>query len=567
MSAVLCPEEHELLTLVAGGPVPTMILDHLDHCRDCQQRKARLSAEVTTLRKLLGDLTPGPADSGLAADPSIPSTIGKYHILEKLGRGGQADVYRALHPTLRKEVVIKLCRKPFGADRNAIAAEGKVLAELDHPGLARVYDLDFHEDRPFLVMDYVRACNLQQYVAHQRLTPQRAAGLIAKAARALTVAHRLGFVHQDLKPNNILIGEAGEPRIIDFGMARLSHGWIDSHDQPDGGTASFMAPEQARGEVDRIGPASDVFALGGVLYFLLTGQPPFAGAALEERLKRASRCDFDREALAGVPRQLRSICLRAMAAEPSDRYASAVDFALCLERFGSRRGRRAALLIAVSAALLTITAVLWAKYGNDRPTHQPAMAPPLPLPENPMSIRIFRGGEFRDLNSPGQFADMVPLTAGDELQIRAQVPEGLHASLFAIEGGGRCRHLGDGAPGRLLLYPPESGRFVPLEGEAGTELLLVCWRRRGPATVEEFSRFWNSDASWPALPRDSVLRFDLEGVHVVQKGRPLGMPRSRPDPEGEIHRRLEELRQQLRDHFDYVFGIAFAHQPESRNVR
>ena len=126
------------------------------------------------------------------------------------------------------------------------------------------------------------------------MTPRRAAALVAKLAEVMAVAHRHGIIHCDIKPKNILIDKLGEPRLIDFGMARLRHAWSDRARSSWGGTFAYMAPEQARLEIDRIGPRSDIFALGGVLYFLLTGQAPFRGTNRDEVWDRARRCDFER---------------------------------------------------------------------------------------------------------------------------------------------------------------------------------------------------------------------------------------------------------------------------------
>ena len=132
-------------------------------------------------------------------------------------------------------------------------------------------------------------------------------------------------MHQDVKPKNIMLDESGRPRLIDFGMARWRHAWSGSRAGPSGGTLAFMAPEQARVEAKRIGAPSDIFGLGGVLYFLLTGKTPFGGGTRQEQWQRASQCDFDRDAMRakGVPRRLERIVLKAMATEPGDRYASA----------------------------------------------------------------------------------------------------------------------------------------------------------------------------------------------------------------------------------------------------
>ncbi len=389
-----------------------------------------------------------------------PSAIGKYLVRHLLGEGGQADVYCALHPTLGREVVIKLSRRPLdpsAADRDRLLAEGRLLAELDHPSLSRIYDLDFHDDRPFLVMEYVRGRTVRQHAQEQRPTPRQAAVLVAEMARALAVAHRRGIVHQDLKPHNVLLDESGRPRVIDFGMARLVHGWADRQSQPEGGTAAYMAPEQARGETERIGPRSDLFALGGILYFLLVGQAPFRGRDWFETLEQARRCDFDRSALrtAKVPRRLEAICLRAMAPEPSDRYARAEDMAADLERYVRRPRRTAFLVGAVLLALLVWPA--WKALRSRTDIVPPQPQPEIRLPVEPLSLRLHRAGKYVELTNARKVANIVPLTSGDELRVSAPVPAGLHASLFLIGSTGEVEHLANATPGEVLSYPEGAG--------------------------------------------------------------------------------------------------------------
>ena len=135
--------------------------------------------------------------------PPIPSMLGKYRIIERLGSGGQTEVYRAVHPTLGKDVVLKLGIPASSSDiaqDPRLIAEGRILAEIEHPNLARVYDLEFHQGRPFLVMEYLRGLNLAQYVQQNKLSPRTAAVLVAKIARALGVVHRRGVLHLDIMP-------------------------------------------------------------------------------------------------------------------------------------------------------------------------------------------------------------------------------------------------------------------------------------------------------------------------------------------------------------------------------
>jgi serine/threonine protein kinase len=559
-----CPDDDELLAVATGEEVTVDIRGHLDSCSGCRRRLDQLQAEVSNLRAALDHVTLPPLSQDSLGDSPAqprPPMIGKYLVLEVLGRGGQADVYRAIHTELGKEVVLKLGRRPAepgGIGHDELRAEGRVLAELDHPHLARVQDLDLHEGHPFLVMEYVRGQTLQQYAERQRPTPQQAAILVAQLARALTAAHRRGIVHQDLKPKNVLVDESGRPRIIDFGMARLVHGWADPRQQPEGGTAAYMAPEQARGESESIDPHADIFALGGILYFLLVGAAPFQGHDRLEVLERAGRCEFDRQALraARVPRRLEAICLRAMAAEVADRYHSADELAADLERFAGRRRR---WLIGTASVAAVLLALLGGKALWPHPVPEPPIRPEAQLSEDSLQINVLRREHPSGMMPARRLAGRVPLREGDELQVQAPVPSGLHAALFLISSDREVTLLTDSASEDLLRYPSSPKEYAPLIGQAGTEVLLVCWRRSGPIPVEDVRPIVEEITPLPVLPDMSLLRLDLDRVELVQRDRRLGAPRTRSDPEGDVMARLKTLQDRLRGRVDFLVGIAFAH--------
>lgn len=484
----------------------------------------------------------------------IPDVIGKYRIISQLGRGGQASVYRAIHPTLNKDVVIKISSKPLSfapEDRDRLLTEGRILAELDHPNLARVYDVDFYEGRAFLVMEFVRGQTLLQLAQQRKLPPREAAEIITKVARALAVVHHRGIVHQDIKPANVIVDEANQPRLIDFGLAKLRHAWNHEVDEPGNisGTIAFMAPEQARGETERVSPCSDVFGLGAVLYSLLTGQYPFSD------LDHACRCEFDKSALAadGIPRRLQAICLRAMSAEVGNRYPQAINLALELETF-LRRPRLLCFWGLVAAMLLVIVGFLSFSGGlsSNRETSPKITAPSL-------AIRVWGAERYQEL------VDRVPLRTGDELEIRFTIPAGLHATMFLRSSDGGLKKLCSVAATdttQQIRFPERKSQSVPLTGAPGTEFVFVATRRKAPIRIEDVRLLFQSESPWPALPGASVLRLGPGGVTIDQRDRGFGTPKDRPDPQGAIVTKMEEVVQRGQQHFVFLEGVAFSHSPE-----
>ena len=195
--------------------------------------------------------------------PERPGAIGKYLVVEQLDEGAQGQVFRVIHPKLGRDMVLKLGRQPVGDDeRTSLVAEGRLLADLEHINLVRIYDLDFHNDRPFLVMEYIHGRNLEDYARDEPVTPRRAAELVAKLAGALAMVHRRGIIHRDIKPRNILIDEAGQPRLIDFGLARLRHAWSDPSPPPGAARSPTWPPSRPGSSTTGSAPAAISSAWG-----------------------------------------------------------------------------------------------------------------------------------------------------------------------------------------------------------------------------------------------------------------------------------------------------------------
>ena len=521
-----------------------------------------------------------------AEQPGLPiefTSIGKYKIISRLGAGGQAEVFRAVHPDLERDVVIKLLRPawlanadqtivPFPeAQAKRMIDEGRLLAKLSHPNVAQVYDIDRHLGCPFLVMEYVQGLALDQFQRTHPLDRHAAARLLASVARAVAAAHARGILHRDIKPQNIVVLNDGTPKLIDFGLAELADVWT-----PDvlvsgiSGTISYMAPEQARGDVTQTGPASDIFSLGGVLFYLFTGGPPFHGNSWQEVWGRAMRCEWNRDLLASprIPARLAAICSRAMAAEPADRFPTATELAQSLEAFASRP-RRLRQSAAVVAVVLAVLATVWFSRPSStapRDTNPPAttasspdkfLTPPQPAIKAALRILVHRDSATIELN------DAVPLSTGDELSIESNIPAGLSMMLFAINGAGQLQHvasLPEQSTARHWRYPEAADSTVPLTGSAGTECLVVIGHSTGAISLEQINAAWGTTPDWPSLPPSTVLR--LAGTDVIreQVGRDLGPPRSTGlRPADQVAQTLERFARQLKPQFTLVEGLAFSH--------
>ncbi len=427
---------------------------------------------------------------------SVPTQIGRYPIVAALDRGGQAQTFRAIHPGLETTVVLKLAHRaaePGMLDR--IAHEGRLLASLrPDRNLVKVYDVDLHEGRVFLVLEDVAGPTLEQHVKDRVPDARWSAQTVAAIARAVHLAHEQGIIHQDLNPRNVLIDREGQPRVIDFGVAWSRPWWVEQVDDAYiGGTPHYLAPEQAWGQFDRIGRATDVFGLGGILFFLLTKSPLYAGENFLSTLHRARAADFDRSLLnrGGIPARLRRICLKALAVEPRDRFTTAADLAQALERFlAPRRWPYPTLL----ASLFVLSFGLAWGLKTYRRADPPVVAA---TSQSSLEVRIWRPEtQFQSL------LQALPVHAGDEVQVRCRVPKGQGVMLYLVNASGKLQPL-EHHPARdddrEIVYP-EAGKTSVLQGQPGTEMILAVGRPDGPAP-EEVQRLWGDQGAAEQWPR------------------------------------------------------------------
>jgi serine/threonine protein kinase/integrase len=311
-----------------SGPVT------LSHAPAAEDATATVSPEST-----------GGGDSG-----SLPDIPG-YVVEEEIARGGMGVVYRARHLRLNRPAAIKMIvggkyHDPTARVRFLIEAEA--VAALDHPHVVHVHEFGTHENLPFFALEFVGGGTLAEKLKRDgRPTARAAAELVAKLADGIAAAHAKGIVHRDLKPANVLLTEAGEPKVADFGLAKVGQSDMTATGAVMG-TPSYMSPEQAAGRTKQVGTGTDVYALGAILYELLTGRPPFRGESSMETIQQVLTREPERPRAidASIPRDLETIGLKCLAKEPAKRYTTvaelAADLGLALRVPDRRRLSRSA---------------------------------------------------------------------------------------------------------------------------------------------------------------------------------------------------------------------------------
>ncbi|MCA9023697.1 MAG: serine/threonine protein kinase [Planctomycetaceae bacterium] len=483
------------------------------------------------------------------------AVIGKYFILETISVSGQSSVFRGFHPALLKDVVIKLAHQPCHQDqqdRARLVTEAKALAEIDHPHLARLYDLEFLEDRPFLVLEHVRGVRLGDYREGTGLTDSELAFLLAKVARAVSAAHERGILHLDLKPDNILVTLQGEPVLIDFGLSILRRSGTA---QGGGefciaGTPQYMSPEQARGQTARLDVRTDVFGLGAVLYDLCVGHPPFEidGEGQDESLTATSEPDWKALNRAPVPRLLKTVCRKAMARDPKNRFSTATELAERLEAIGKQLERRRRFVNRLTLTSVFTLGVLSLFIGWWMPG-------PILREATSLQLQVVREtGEV-----PLQQA--LPLRGGDAVRLQGMIGETSHVGLFALIEGQGSQWMG---PLRTLTEKdrtrvafPDFSEQIALSEEGGTLLILLVSQCDQPLKQSDLLGI-----TWDSLPNSDIpadLAIVLSREHcdvIAPDGRTVDGSET-----AEARRQLEELQQKLNTQVDDFAGILIRVEP------
>jgi len=302
-----------------------------DVCAACLLEEALPAAE---------GLASSVAEHDLGTDTALLQHFGPYELLEEIGRGGMGVIYKARQPGLDRIVALKMLLAGEFADakaRERLLREARIAARLTHPGIVTIHEVGEHGGRPYFAMGYVPGPNLAQLCREGLLPVNTAVRYAGQLAQAVHYAHQHGVIHRDLKPANILISPDNEAKLTDFGLTKSLED--PTRTIESAGSPNFMAPEQADSSLGVTGTHTDVFGLGAILYYLLTGRPPAMGESLSETLRAVVACEPvpPRQLRPALPRDLETLTLKCLEKEPARRYASAQEVAEELSRWQSHQ--------------------------------------------------------------------------------------------------------------------------------------------------------------------------------------------------------------------------------------
>ncbi len=603
-------------------------------CADCPSLLPEVARRIEVLRQVsrlaadseAGATTPPPGP-GLEATASgagegLPSVPG-YEILAELGRGGMGVVYRAHEVALKRTVALKmvLAGGSTRADYRArFDREAEAAARLLHPHVVQIFARGEHAGRPYFVLEFVDGPSLARLLRGQPQPGPDAARLLLLLARAVHAAHQKGIIHRDLKPANVLLAPPADepalnsvygcPKIADFGVARL---------EQDGdrctatglvlGTPAYMAPEQATGKTDAIGPATDVYALGVILYELLTGRPPFKGETVLETLEqvRSHPPEPPSRMRPDVPAGLEAICLKCLQKEPGDRYPSAAGLADDLRRFlegeaadgaiprpartqldtpparpgnpaSARTGRWRLGLTAAATLVVLLAGLLVALGSHSRSAAPPAATAPapevLPALDGELAVRVYaprRGKRGPRVEDPG----VLPVRPGEQVRVEVHLNRPAYVYLLLLDSQGRAMPLYPWNADRLTVQDPNAaapllapssavqspatpGLGWRMDRHEGLETVLVLARETPLPPEVHLGRLLGTlpPTRLRAPDEVAVLRFD-RGAETASS--PLALNRGIDEEAQAIDQPLLERMSTVRDQFAMIRAVRFAH--------
>jgi hypothetical protein len=466
---------------------------------------------------------PRPEASAPAAE--VPTCVGKFQVVRALGRGGQAATLLAFDPDLCRHVVLKLYHAARAArEQEQVLREGQALARVRSPYVAQCHSAERHEGIPFLVMEYIPGRNLTEEHRTRPLTVARALEVVGRLAEGLAAVHACGLLHRDVKPANVLLGEDGRPRLVDFGLAAP----LASDDLANlSGTLAYMAPEQARRQVERIDARTDLYGLGAVLYDLLTGRPPHVGASRAALHEAACTGDVTAPLRVNpaLPRAVSDLCLRCLARDPADRFASAAELAEAIRRVQRPRPRwplLAAIAAGVAAAALLVAALANLGGPPERPREVVAdRADGKPVgPKKGLELTAKGDGQARDEGPKNPEARPMPVKVPylNGRKLRRDFPLEVRVDGGTVDADTGLHHLRDGQTVHFFI-------------EAGKDAYVGLWNVTDKRTIRLFP---NEDEEDNFLPTGTARRVPgsqaeivarhsggVEYVHVLAATRPF----------------------------------------------
>lgn len=390
-----CLSEEELWTVVQNSHACEP--PHLQTCRHCRSRLKQMKSTLKDLNRYLSEadrfdqqLTESVKSSHLldaTANQTVTENItrhshpvnagnrlSRYHIIKLLNSGGQGDVYLAEDSDLRRQVAVKISHASIDeglGTAEKIMSEAELLARMNNPHLAQVYDSGIYSGHPYLVMEFVDGCTLKDFSSRYKLTTSMIRRIMNQVCRAVEALHAHGILHLDLKPENVMIMPDGRCKLIDLGTSWLT---TEANNHPDvivGGTIGYMSPEQFEHRLEDFNQTTDVFGLGAILFLLLTlasnaKSSPTAQAA------RALTWDHKRRELqqSNVNRRLKNLCLRATHPQPEQRFQNAREFRRYLEGNLHRRRSLPLLIIGVIACLQGLASLSFQQIEENHPRPQ-----------------------------------------------------------------------------------------------------------------------------------------------------------------------------------------------------
>ncbi|MCA9186358.1 MAG: protein kinase [Pirellulaceae bacterium] len=294
----------------------------------CQQGVNEASFAPTAKYDLACDAR-APQAGPDVSEAETPQAIGRYQVIRSLGRGGFADVYLASDPDLEREVALKVPRMDRFSGEAALdffVEEARKAAQLDHPGIVRIYDVHREAGLVAIVQQYLSGGDLTQYAGERRLPYRQVAEMVLQIANAIGYAHRRHYIHLDLKPANILLDQAGKPYVADFGIALHESRQRELRGEVIG-TYAYMSPDQVRGETHRLDGRADIWSLGIIMYELLTGRRPFFAETPDDMRDQIENTEPrpPRQLDPNIPRELARICLVCLSKKVTDRYTATAD--------------------------------------------------------------------------------------------------------------------------------------------------------------------------------------------------------------------------------------------------